>query len=214
VLLVAHRTPATRAACERLAADGARVFESDIQIADGERIVVSHFLPFARVLQRDNWRVRWHTSAAADPLLTDVAALVPQHCLILLDIKEKRRERTAQLLSALAGALPQRSRYRVCGGRPADLDTVRAAGFATWRTVRNRRELRAVLALDELPDEAVSIRHTLLSADVVAQLHARVPTVVAWTVNSSARARELRELGVDGLTTDRPAIMREQSAAD
>jgi glycerophosphoryl diester phosphodiesterase len=31
--------------------------------------------------------------------------------------------------------------------------------------------------------------------------------VVAWTVNDPARARRLRDLGVDGVTTDRIAVL-------
>jgi glycerophosphoryl diester phosphodiesterase len=208
VLLVAHRIPATRAACEQLAAEGASVFEADVQIGAGERAVVSHFLPFGYLLQRDNWRVRWHSRAAADPLLTDVAALVPEHCTVLIDLKEKRPERCARLVAALGDTLLDRERFRVSGGRLADLDALRATGFRTWRTVRNPGELRAVLVADRLPDEAVSVRHSVLTPGVLRELHERVDTVVAWTVNAPARARELAAMGVDGLTTDRSAVLR------
>jgi glycerophosphoryl diester phosphodiesterase len=214
VLLVAHRTPATRAACEQLASAGARVFEADVQVDDRERIVVSHYLPLGRggLVQRDNWRVRWHTGAARDPRLSDVTSLVPEGCLVLLDLKEKAPDRRARLIAALIDALPDRSRFRVCGTRPDDLDAVRSAGFRTWRTARDARELAPLLADGELPDDAVSIRHSLLTRDVLDQLHDRTPTVVAWTVNSLERARALRGLGVDGLTTDRTAVLRALSA--
>ncbi len=207
MLLVAHRTPATRAACEQVAAAGARVFETDVQVDDRDRIVVSHFLPFGGVLQRDNWRVRWHTGAARDPRLADVVALVPDECLVLLDLKEKAPERRARLIAALTESLPDRARFRVCGHRTDDLDELRRAGFRTWRTARRSRELAGVLTDGRLPDDAVSIRHSLLTRDVVDQLHERTPRVVAWTVNSLARARELHAMGVDGVTTDRTAIL-------
>jgi glycerophosphoryl diester phosphodiesterase len=208
VLLVAHRTPSSRSACERLASAGAQVFEVDIQIDDRDRIVVSHFLPFGRRLQRDNWRVRWHTAAARDPQLLQVAALVPDGCLVLLDMKENAADRRARLRDAIAGSLADRARFRVCAPRTEDLDELREAGFRTWRTVGDRRELNSVLAEGALPDDAVTIRHSLLTRDLVLQLHARVPAVVAWTVNDTARARQLRDLGVDGVTTDRVAVLR------
>ncbi len=47
-----------------------------------------------------------------------------------------------------------------------------------------------------------SIRHTLLSQDVVARLHAAGLQVFAWTVNNRRRAEELLEWGVDGLISD------------
>ena len=47
-----------------------------------------------------------------------------------------------------------------------------------------------------------SIRHTLLSADVVARLHEAGLQVFAWTVNNRHRAEELLGWGVDGLISD------------
>jgi glycerophosphoryl diester phosphodiesterase len=215
VLLVAHRTPADKTACARLAAAGAQVFEVDVQIGAGEQIIVSHYLPLgvSDRLQRDNWRLRWHTAAMRDPRLLDIAAVVPADCLVLLDLKERVPERRARLVAAIAATLPDRARYRVCGPRPADLDPLRDAGFATWRTVGYAHELDGVFAAGGLADEAVTIRHSLLTPDVIDRLHALVPTVVAWTVNDPRRARELRDLGVAGVTTDRVAVLRALTAA-
>lgn len=213
MLLVSHRTPATRAECERVAAAGAQVFEADVQVDRHEHVVVSHYLPFgAGLLQRDNWRIRWHTGARRDPRLAEVGDLVPEQCLVLLDLKEKAPARRARLIAALVHGLPERDRFRVCGGRPEDLDELRREGFRTWRTARNARELAAVLGTDRLPDDALSIRHTLLRPGVLERLHERVPSIVAWTVNDVTRARQLREMGVDGLTTDSPGVLHAMSS--
>jgi glycerophosphoryl diester phosphodiesterase len=209
MLLVAHRTPRSRAACDLLAAAGARVFEADVQVDDEVRIVVSHYLPWGRWgLQRDNWRVRWHASAAQDPTIDDVVALVPPGCRISLDMKERTDERRRRLIDALIAGLPDRSRFVVCGGREADLERLRSAGFGTWRSAGTPAQLRELLAAGPLRDDAVSVRHSLLDPGVVARLHAQVPTVVAWTVNDPRRARAVREFGVDGVTTDRAAVLR------
>ena len=194
-----------------MAAAGAQVFEADVQVDDRGRIVVSHYLPFGRLLHRDNWRIRWYTGAVRDPLLTDVIARVPEHCLVLLDLKEKTPGRRARLVDALIDTLPDRDRFRVCGHRDDDLDAVRRAGFRTWRTARDPRELDALTADGRLPDDAVSIRHWLLTGDVLDRLHEQAPNVVAWTVNDVGRARELRAMGVDGVTTDRVAVLHELS---
>lgn len=207
MLLVAHRTPSTRAACERLAAAGAQVFEADVQIDENDRLVVSHFFPLGRLLQRDNWRIRWHTGAARDPRVADVDALVPRGAAILLDLKETDRQRRARLISAIIASLPERERFRACTADPEDLGELRDAGFRTWRTVGSRRQLAGVLSAGALSDDAVTIRHSLLSADVVHELRKLTPAVVAWTVNDPARARRLRDLGVDGVTTDRIAVL-------
>jgi glycerophosphoryl diester phosphodiesterase len=210
MLLVAHRTPLSKSACERLAAMGAQVFEADVQVDDRDHVVVSHYLPVGNGFrwQRDNWRVRWHAPAGRDPDLTDIAALVPDSCLVLLDLKERAPERRARLLEAIEGSLSDPSRVRVCGPRPGDLDQLRDAGFRTWRTVGNALELAALLDGGALPDDAVTIRHTLLTRDVVDRLHELVGAIVAWTVNDVRRARQLRDFGVDGVTTDRAAVLR------
>jgi glycerophosphoryl diester phosphodiesterase len=214
MLLVAHRTPRSRAACELLAAAGAQLFEADVQIDDRDRIVVSHYLPLGSWgLQRDNWRLRWHSASVRDPKLEDILAVVPAGCRISLDMKEKVDERRVRLIDALIAQLPDRSRFVVCGGRVAHLDRLRSAGFRTWRSAGTSAQLRELLAHGPLADDAVSVRHSLLSREVIARLHEQVSTVVAWTVNDVNRARHLRQCAIDGVTTDRPAVLRELSAA-
>jgi glycerophosphoryl diester phosphodiesterase len=114
-------------------------------------------------------------------------------------------------VEALIDTLPDRDRFRVCGHRHDDLEAVRRAGFRTWRTARDARELAALAADGRLPDDAVSIRHRLLTGKVLDRLHEQAPAVVAWTVNDVARARQLRAMGVDGVTTDRVAVLTELS---
>ncbi len=210
MLLVAHRTPSTRAGCARLAAAGARVFEADVQVDARDRVVVSHYLPMGRagLLHRDNWRIRWHRAALRDPTLADVSAVVPDDCLVLLDLKGRARPSRDRLCDVLIDGLPDRERYRVCSAHPGELARLRSAGFRTWRTVGTGPELRAVVAT-ELPDEAITVRHTLLTVDAIAQLHRIVPSVVAWTVNDPRRAARLRAMGADGITTDSERVMRE-----
>ncbi len=204
MLLVAHRTPITAAGCAALAAAGAAVFEVDVQL-DRDRLVVSHFLPLpgtAGWMQHDNWRFRRRTVGDLDPSVGDIVSSVPADCLILLDPKASSPAARDRLTAAIIDQLPDRARYRVSTSSPADLARLRSAGFTTWRTIGDRRELAAVLAGGRLPDDAVSIRHRLLDAETLARLHERVGGVVAWTVNDVARARWLRDAGVDGVTTD------------
>lgn len=211
MLLVAHRTPLSADGCAALARAGAGTFELDVQF-DGTRLLVSHFMRVGRLprwLEHDNWRLRVvRGDAPADPLFADVVALVPSECTILLDPKLKRGADPVQLATALAGAAADRYRFRVSTADPGDLDHYRTAGFRTWRTIGNPAELDLVCAGGELADEGISIRHWLLrDAAVVARLHELARVVVAWTVNDPARARRLRDYGVDGITTDSRAVL-------
>lgn len=56
--------------------------------------------------------------------------------------------------------------------------------------------------------DALGPRHTLVTAQLVADAHAAGMRVVPWTVNDPERMRELSALGVDGLVTDDPALAR------
>jgi glycerophosphoryl diester phosphodiesterase len=209
MLLIAHRTPPTASGCAELVAAGAGGFEVDVQLA-GERVVVSHFLPFLRVrgwLEHDNWRFRWRAGPPHDTLLLDAIDLVPDGCMILLDPKETDPRRRAALADELARTLVDRDRFRVSTDQSDDLERYRAAGFGTWRTIKTSRDLHAVVAGPALPDQGVSVRHTLLAQASVAQLHRVVRTVVTWTVNNVDRAQQLNEFGVDGMTTDHAEVM-------
>lgn len=190
------------------------MFEADVQVDDTGAIVVTHFLPFGvgGRFERDNWRLRWHTGRARDPRLTELVEIVPADRLVLLDLKERRPDRRARLVAALIDQLPDRSRYVACGHPEQDVAELRAAGFRTWRSVGGGRHLAAVLDGTRLPDEAVTIRHSLLTPRRLDQLRERVPQVVAWTVNSVERARRLQALGIDGVTTDSIAVLQSLSA--
>lgn len=50
--------------------------------------------------------------------------------------------------------------------------------------------------------------HVLVTPETVAAAHAAKLAVVPWTVNDPERARALLKIGVDGIITDRPDIVR------
>lgn len=56
----------------------------------------------------------------------------------------------------------------------------------------------------------VSCRHSLLSKAIVGRIHERGLLVVAWTVDDLDRTVELRDWGVDGITTHRVKEVREE----
>jgi glycerophosphoryl diester phosphodiesterase len=54
----------------------------------------------------------------------------------------------------------------------------------------------------------ISIRHSLLTVERVAELHDRGVTMIAWTVNDLVRAHELVRWGVDGITSDSLVLLQ------
>jgi len=63
-----------------------------------------------------------------------------------------------------------------------------------------RRALRGLVAV-QVPEKALGLRVT--TGRMIRRLHAAGVEVHVWTVNDPARMRELLDLGVDGLVTDR-----------
>ena len=55
--------------------------------------------------------------------------------------------------------------------------------------------------------DVLSVHHPMVDADYLDRMHRRGYRVFAWTVNEPTRMRELLELGVDGIITDRPDVL-------
>jgi len=58
--------------------------------------------------------------------------------------------------------------------------------------------------------EGVDLKYSIIDEEVMAQANKLHLNVVAYTVNDPKEARRLIELGVKGITTDRPAWLKEQ----
>ena len=52
-------------------------------------------------------------------------------------------------------------------------------------------------------------RHRVVTAEVVAEAHRRGMQVHVWTIDEPDEMRRLLDLGVDGLMTDRPAVLKD-----
>lgn len=76
--------------------------------------------------------------------------------------------------------------------------------------VRSQLDLFISVSQRDMVPRGVSIRHTLLTPELVREFHRRDLLVVAWTVDDVERAAELAEMGVDGITTHRVAEIRER----
>ena len=68
-------------------------------------------------------------------------------------------------------------------------------------------------AVSALGFDAISPSHTILTAAMVAEAHEAGLRVLPYTVDNEAMMRNLVELGVDGLITNRPDLLREVLAS-
>lgn len=210
MLAIAHRTPATAERCAALGAAGATVFEIDVQ-SNGSDLVVSHYLPVHPLLprvRRDRVHFTVRRRGRLEPELAATIDALPAGAEILLDLKVDIGPAAHVLVERVAAAGPDPARCYASTKGWATLPALAAAGYRTWRTIGDAAALTAALAMPELADDAVTVKHTLLTAEVVAKLRDRGPRVMTWTVNDLARARQVIELGVDGVTTDSMDVLR------
>jgi hypothetical protein len=216
MLAIAHRAPPSRAQCQGLVDLGVRVFEIDLQVLGGE-IAVSHYLPVHPLLprvRRDKWGFTTRPRLAREVGLAAAVAAVPAEAELLLDLKNDRGARAAELARLVTESDLDPARCHVSTHGWHVLPMLRERGFRTWRSVDDAAALAAVRAATPLADHAVTVRHSLLTAPVVAGLQATGLRVVAWTVNDLARARVLAGFGVDGITSDSPEVLRFAAEAD
>jgi glycerophosphoryl diester phosphodiesterase len=77
-------------------------------------------------------------------------------------------------------------------------------------SARNRLELerlRRRLRAGRAPD-GVSLHRSLLTTELVAELHQQVELVMTWPVNDAEALAHVLEVGVSGVITDEPAVLR------
>jgi len=146
------------------------------------------------------------------PRLDDLLASWPQ-ARFNIDCKSDRA------VEPLAGVLE----------RAAILDRVCVASFSDRRIARLRRRLGPRLCTGAGPIELAALRYRVLPRRValaaqvpvrrrnvtivdrafVARAHRLGVAVHVWTIDDPDEMRRLLDLGVDGIMTDRPAVLRE-----
>lgn len=200
--VVAHRAGNDISQALEATAQGAGLVEADVRLYRG-RLEVRHLKTLGPVpVLWDRWQLAGPFTARL--LLRDVLAHTPGVPL-MLDLKGDDSRLVPLLLTELgnrAATICSRS-WRLLdqiAGRPG-ITVVHSAGTT--------RELRALLRRSRAGRLAgVSVHERLLDAHTSALLRAAAELVMTWPVNTVERARELLALGVDGLISDRPDLIR------
>lgn len=203
-LLVAHRGGNTRKALRAALAARVDWLEIDVWWHHG-RIVARHDPALWRLpVTYNRWRVGLMPlrPITLDELLDAVAGTPTR---LLLDLKGN----TAALPVALAEGLRRRGaldRAALCGQEWGPLDIARdiEPGLSVMFSLGQEAHYAAYMHRMEsgTAPPRISIRHTLLTPERVAELHRRGVHIFSWTVNDPTRARELVAWGVDGIISD------------
>ena len=222
VLVIAHRgasahehenSLAAFRAAVRLGADG---IELDIHDTADGAIVVHHdpSLDGRPIRQLSVAVVSRHRLPNGEvvPTLPEALATIGPNCRVFVEVKTLAPEHDGALFGVLDSG-PAPSNYHVHGfdHRIVRRLTAQRSGLVggvlsrsypldPWRQVSD-------VGAQELWQET-----PLIDRALVAGAHERGFRVYAWTVDAPARARELAAMGVDGVCTNRPDVIREALA--
>ncbi len=131
---------------------------------------------------------------AAAPASAAIRAARAEHRVLVTSFSERRRR------SAL------RSLPGVASSASAPIIALTVVASALGLTPAVRRLLRGLVAI-QVPERNHGVR--IVSPRLIGHVHRAGVEVHVWTVNDRADMRRLRELGVDGLVTDRADVALE-----
>ncbi len=224
----------TLAAFRRAVDEGFSYLELDVRATADGVAVVHHDAMLGRTTTGSG-RIDAHTADALAgvrvrdrfpvPRLDEVLAALPG---TRITVELKSAAAVGPVLAALE-ATDAWSRVCVGGFDERWLDAARAGGGARLCTSMAQVSafgLRTRAWLDALPrplsclpappvrGDLAQLPHrfgalTVVDADLVRTAHARGREVHVWTVNDPAEMAQLLDLGVDGLLSDRPDVLRE-----
>jgi glycerophosphoryl diester phosphodiesterase len=212
VLAIAHRAGNSLAGLHEANALGVDVVECDVHEFRG-RLEVRHLktagpLPFL-------WD-RWELVSAAAPRLglLELLEADAHRTTFMLDLKGRHTaagRSVARLLHDLGHDRP----ILACGRHWPSVDALGTLPYV--RTVLSARTRAELARLRERLGgsggghgvHGVSIHRGLLDRDVVADLLRRVEVVMTWPVNDSAALSAVLSLGVNGVISDEPTVLRE-----
>ncbi|MDD5200408.1 MAG: glycerophosphodiester phosphodiesterase family protein [Terrimicrobiaceae bacterium] len=233
-LIIAHRgasrdAPENTPAAFRLAWEqGADATETDLRLTADGRIAAFHDADGRRIFRdprriRDlslselqkfdagSWKdPRWRNERV--PTLADVVATLPPGRRLVLELKEALG---AGFPALLAGAPQDRITLiafdaNVIAEAKRQLPACRALWlFGNYGFIARNRGKWLARRVRELGVDGVDLRHERrLDARLIEPLRADGRTVFTYTVNSRRSVLRCARLGLDGITTDRPADAR------
>ena len=198
VLGIGHNSGASIGTMKRALDYGADVIEIDVAQRNG-RLIAAHDSP-----------VGWRSRVFRGLSLEQSWSFASSASMIQLDLKE----RSPAFLEKVFVFLEQHADDQTVMISTSDIETLsrfeeRMPDVLRFLSLGNAIHLDRFLtdsAVISLVD-GVSVRHTMLTPELVQQLEEMEVVIIAWTVNDLARVNDLVDMGVDGVSTDNLAII-------
>lgn len=208
LLAIAHRAGNSIAGLRTALELGVDLVETDVHHYR-QTLEVRHLKTLGSGLLWDRWQLVRRRDAVL-PDLREVLAAMNGDARLMLDLKGVDRALAPAVAALLRAAAPE-APVAVCTQHWWMLDAF--AGDPHVRLMpsagsqRGLRRLRA--RLREHPADGVSIRLRLLTPQIVDELHRNAELVLAWAVDTPAELARARRLGVSGIISKNPSILRE-----
>lgn len=194
------------------ASEVADVVEIDVRRCRDGKLVLSHDPDIhGHVVAATPWAVLSEIDLGDmhHPALLDEALAALPDTPVQMEIKNLPFEAGFEPDHRLALEAAERARFGdlVTGFNPETLAAVRRV----FPDVPTGLAVSAGVSFDEVVNHCLDVGHHALVPDhslLTAPINAEI-AVYPWTVNSPSRARELVELGVTGIITDDPGLLRE-----
>ncbi|MDQ3448860.1 MAG: hypothetical protein M3432_06760 [Chloroflexota bacterium] len=184
----------------RRAVDGARVPTLDAVFYLARRLGAGH-LRFEIEVKRDP--TSGHPIPGPFALARGIATVVRLH---RMTSRSRLRSFDWSVLVAARRVAPELAIVALIRGDTAS----RGSAWLSSVTVGRGRWAHSVTAAARgIGAVAVAPEHSMVDAELMAGSTRAGLAVLPWTVNSPERAGELMALGVSGLTTDRPGVLRD-----
>ena len=218
ILLLGHRgarryAPENTVAAFDLALEhGADGFEFDLRLTRNRRVLICHDPKFNRVSIRRSTLKQLQSSCSSPvefpPCLEDVLQRYAKTAFLNLEVKVRGIER--QVYRILRRFPPQRG-YFISSFLPGVLRELHGvdSSLVLGTLSQTRWQLRR---WDSLPATYVVPNYRLLSRGLMEEVHAAKKRVVTWTVNEPKMMLRAAELGVDGIISDDPKLLKETLA--
>jgi hypothetical protein len=204
--LVAHRAGNQLERLRSTEAEGlGAVVEADVNLFRG-RLEIHHMKTVGPLPLLSN---RWELAPPWRPrlLLAELLDAAAPTTELMLDLKGRNRRLANLVIEALEPYLGSR-RLTVCARSWPLLEAFEGLPVRRVHSVGTARQLRALIRHARgARIEGVSIHERLLDLGAVTELRRLSAVVMTWPVNDLPRAAELAQLGVDGLISDRPALI-------
>jgi len=187
-----------------LTADGVPVVYHDPVLGAGPRAAT----PVVH-LTRDELREVELAPGVGVPTLTEVCALAAGRATLYVEVKAPHAEEAVTAaLTGLGDAAPVHSFDHRVSRRVRELAPSIPVGILSTSYL-----VDTVAAMHAAGARDLWQHWTMVDAALVDAVHAAGGRVVVWTVNDVDAARALAALGVDGLCTDVPAVLRSAFAS-